>query len=135
MHVYEILAEPIRRRIVEVLASGEHTAGTIEQLIGTEFGVSRSAVQHHLALLKRHGWVDVRPEAAERWYRLEDDIIPSIQREAKRLRKRWDKRTGWREKTDPLSGWKSARTSPPSNRGRRGHGADPDDPWLHSQIS
>jgi DNA-binding transcriptional ArsR family regulator len=128
MHPFEILSEPIRRRIVEVLASGEHTAGTLEQLIGIEFGVGRSAVQHHLAALRRDGWVDVRAQEAERWYRLEEDIIPMLQDEVRRLRKIWNKRIGSRERRDPPLPPKVPRGEP-SRRGYRGHGSDPDDPW------
>jgi len=130
MHLYEILAEPIRRRIVEVLASGEHNAGTLEQVACCEFGVGRSAAQHHLRILKLNGWVDVRPELAERWYRLEDDVVPQIEAEAEHFRERWDQRIGWNEKTDPLQRWKPRVGSPASRRGRRGYGIDPDDPWI-----
>jgi DNA-binding transcriptional ArsR family regulator len=136
MHPFEMLGEPIRRRIVDVLASGEHTAGTLEQLIGIEFGVGRSAVQHHLALLRRNGWVDVRPQEAERWYRLEDDIIPVLQDEVRRLRKIWNKRIGSRERRDPPLPRKSPRPEPePSRRGYRGYGSDPDDPWRRLSLA
>jgi DNA-binding transcriptional ArsR family regulator len=130
MHPYEVMAEPIRRRIVEVLACGEHTAGTLEQLIMIEFGVSRSAVQHHLSYFKRNGWVDVRPELAERWYRLEPDVVPRVVKEAHRLRRLWRSRYGSIERRDPPIP-RSARKveSLPSRRGHRGHGDDPDDPW------
>ncbi|MCU1470340.1 MAG: transcriptional regulator [Glaciihabitans sp.] len=135
MHPFEVLAEPIRRRIVEVLASGEHTAGTLEQLVGLEFGVGRSAVQHHLSYLKRNGWVDIRPEMSERWYRLEDDIIPGLQSETRRLRKIWNNRIGSIERRDPPIPRRSTRPqSEPTKKGLRGHGCDPDDPWLHPDL-
>ncbi len=61
MHPFEILAEPIRRRIVEILASGEHFSGDIEAVIIHEFGVGRSAVQHHLAVFRRN-WRGLDPD-------------------------------------------------------------------------
>jgi DNA-binding transcriptional ArsR family regulator len=130
MHPFEVLAQPIRRRIVEILASGEHTAGTIEQIIAQEFGVTRSATQHHLAYLLRNGWVDVRADATERWYRLEDDAIPGLRKETRRLRRIWDARIGTIERRDPPLPRRFPRRQPqPSRLGYRGLGADPDDPW------
>ncbi len=126
MHVYEVLAEPIRRRIVDVLASGEHNAGDIVAIIVHEFGVTRAAVHHHLRLLRDHDIALVAEEWPNHAYRLADDFIPSLRRDAKRLERTWKKRIGWRAPTDPLP--KVVRTSA---RGRRGLGVDPDDPWRH----
>jgi DNA-binding transcriptional ArsR family regulator len=130
MHPFEVMADPIRRRIVEILASGEHTAGTIEEVIMIEHGVGRSAVQHHLAVFRRNGWVDIRPDMTERWYRLEDDIIPGLVKQTKWLLKRWNARIGSIERRDPpIPRAKPRAIPPPSKRGKRGHGVDPDSPW------
>jgi DNA-binding transcriptional ArsR family regulator len=126
MHIYEVMAEPIRRRIVEVLASGEHYVGDLELLIRLEFGVGRAAVQHHLKVLREHQFVRTRIDWPYRSYRLDDDFVHTLGREAKRLKRRWAARTGSGIRTDPL-----AKPSLPSRRGYRGHGADPDDPWRH----
>ena len=129
MHPFEVMAEPIRRRMVEILASGEHTSGTLEEIIMIEFGVGRSAVQHHLGVFKRNGWVDIRPDYTERWYRLEPDVVPGLVRETKRLRKLWNARFGALERRDPPI--PAPRVPLQRNpRGRRGYGADPDDPWY-----
>jgi DNA-binding transcriptional ArsR family regulator len=103
MHIYEVMAEPIRRRIVDVLASGEHNAGDLESLIVVEFGVGRSAVQHHLKLLRDHGFVVTREDWPFRSYRLEDRFVSRLLKPAKRLKNRWDRRIGWDVGTDPLS--------------------------------
>jgi DNA-binding transcriptional ArsR family regulator len=128
MHVYEVMAEPIRRRIVEILASGEHYAGDIEQVIIVEFGVGRSAVQHHLKLLRDHEFAHVHDEWPNHSYRLDDHFIALLERHARMLKGRWKRRTGRRVRVDPLAG-----VSIPSRRGRRGRGADPDDPWWRAQ--
>ena len=124
MHVYEVMAEPIRRRLVEILASGEHVAGDLEAIVMLEFGVGRAAVQHHLRLLRDHEFVTVNLDWPNHWYRLEDHFLKLLSREAKRLKRRWKHRIGWREPTDSIPP-----RSVPSTRGFRGHGADPDDPW------
>jgi len=122
MHPFEVMAEPIRRRIVEILASGEHYSGEIEAVICHEFGVGRSAVQHHLALFRTHNWVIVRDEEAMRGYRLNDAVLSMLEREVRFLRRRWRQRTGWKYGADPLA-------FIGSKKGRRGRKLDPDDPW------
>jgi DNA-binding transcriptional ArsR family regulator len=59
---FRMLASPVRRRIIEVLALGEHDTGNVEAVIQFEFGIGRAAVQHHLALLRQDGTVVVHPE-------------------------------------------------------------------------
>lgn len=130
MHIYEVMAEPIRHRIVEVLASGEHFAGDLESLIVIEFGVGRSAAQHHLKVLRDHGFVVTRDDWPFRSYRLEDDFVLRLMRQAQHLKRRWDRRIGWNAGTDPLSP-KLMPKLMPSSRGQRGRGVDPDNPWFY----
>jgi len=137
------MGEPIRRRIVEVLASGEHQVGNIEEVVSIEFGVGRSATQHHLCVLRQHDWVIVRAEETERHYRLAPEVIIRLEKEVRGLRKRWNRRTGWKDGLPPRVRRKNSAPAPPelrkysppaSKRGRRGHGIDPDDPWLHAEL-
>ncbi|MEE2035570.1 transcriptional regulator, partial [Rhodococcus sp. CC-R104] len=44
MHGFEVLADPVRRRVLELLAVGAHAAGEIGAAIGAEFGISQPAV-------------------------------------------------------------------------------------------
>lgn len=122
MHPFEVVSQPVRRRIVEMLASGEHFSGEIEAIVVHEFGVGRSAAQHHLAVLRRLNWVIVREEESLRGYRLNDDALVGLELEVKHLRKLWKRRIGWKDGADPL-------VSLPSKRGRRGRGMDPDGLW------
>lgn len=105
-----------------MLASGEHFSGEIEAVIIHEFGVGRSAVQHHLAVFREHNWVIVREEENMRGYRLNESALNRLKREIRFLRRRWRHRIGWKFGAEPL-------TPIPSNRGRRGRGIDPDNPW------
>jgi DNA-binding transcriptional ArsR family regulator len=133
MHVYEVMAEPIRRRIVEVLATGEHSVGILEALICLEFGVGRSAVQHHLKLMKLHNVILPIEAWPGRDYRLNDRFINKLEKQAKALRKSWKKRTGWNVPRDPLKDF-----DPPvlnqTGKGKRGHRRDPDDPWTGHPV-
>lgn len=125
MHPFEVLAEPVRRRLVELLASGEHTTGELEGVIIMEFGVGRSAVQHHLRVLRDAGWIDSRDDWPNRYFHLKHGVISHIERFVADFRRLWDHRVGW-------NGEERFQFEPQlSRKGRRGHGKDPDDIWLH----
>ena len=67
----EVAAEPTRRRLLQLLASGEHT---VTQL-ASQFPVTRSAISQHLAILAEVGLVAARKQGRERYYRLEEDGV------------------------------------------------------------
>lgn len=67
MSPFEALAEPNRRRILDLLREGERPAGDlVDALDLTQPGVSK-----HLRLLREAGLVSVRPDGQRRLYRLE----------------------------------------------------------------
>jgi DNA-binding transcriptional ArsR family regulator len=68
MHAFDILGDPVRRRILELLADGEHTSGEVVEVIGREFGISQSAVSQHLGVLREAGFAAVRSEGTRRIY-------------------------------------------------------------------
>jgi DNA-binding transcriptional ArsR family regulator len=69
MDPFAVLADPTRRRILEILAVGERSAGEITTLIQADAGVSQSAVSQHLGVLRNSGFASVRVEAQRRLYR------------------------------------------------------------------
>jgi len=102
VHPFEIMAEPVRRRIVDILASGEHTCGQIAAVVRNEFGISPTAVSKHLMKMLDSGFVDVREECASRYYRLSDRAIERLETEVRALRRKWWERIGWNETGDPM---------------------------------
>ena len=78
MHALDVLGDPVRRRILEVLAGGEHSAGALADVIGTEFGISQPAVSQHLRVLREQGFARVRVDGARRLYA----VVPAALREA-----------------------------------------------------
>ena len=126
MHVFEVVAEPIRRRLVEVLASGSHYLGDLEDVIRHEFGVSRAAVHHHLKVLRAHGAVLQHDDWPRSLYELDSAILEQLASELDHWDYLFDRRIGWRTPQDLLP---DETSGPASARGRRGHGLDPDDPW------
>lgn len=107
VHPFELLANPLRRRVVEVLAVGEHSAGTLCDLAEVEFGATRTAVAHHLAVLRKHGavWSSVDGvEPRSRNYRLNPEFLASLDSAVGELFERWEQRYGTAEGRGPLIG-------------------------------
>lgn len=71
MHAFDILGDPVRRRILELLADGEHASGAIVDVIQSEFGISQPAVSQHLRVLRESGFTAVRIDGTRRLYSIE----------------------------------------------------------------
>jgi DNA-binding transcriptional ArsR family regulator len=65
---FAALADPTRRRILELLAAGERTAGDVTAEVRAETGLSQPSVSQHLAVLREAGLVAVRIDGARRIY-------------------------------------------------------------------
>ena len=68
LHAFDVLGDPVRRRIMELLADGELTAGAITATIRGEFGISQPAVSQHLRVLRESGFAVVRADGSRRLY-------------------------------------------------------------------
>jgi DNA-binding transcriptional ArsR family regulator len=75
VHAFDILGDPVRRRILELLADGERAAGDVTAVVRREFGISQPAVSQHLRVLREHGFARVRPEGTRRLYALEPEPL------------------------------------------------------------
>jgi DNA-binding transcriptional ArsR family regulator len=73
MHALDVLGDPVRRRILEMLVDGELSAGEIGAVIQDEFGISQPAVSQHLRVLREHGFASVRPEGTRRLYAVQPE--------------------------------------------------------------
>ncbi len=71
MHAFDVLRDPVRRRILEVLADGEAPSGRVVEVIQREFGITQPAVSQHLKVLRDSGFASVRPDGARRLYAVE----------------------------------------------------------------
>ena len=128
MDHFEALAEPVRRRIIDILASGEHTSGQLADVIGFEFRISRTAVSKHLRVLRDAGLVDARAEEKWRWYRLDKPGFLALENAVAELKRKMDGAIGWdpdlRRKRDPLAmvpAYPAVPLRGPGRRPRRGH--------------
>ena len=86
--VMEALAEPNRRRIVELLQDGERSVG---ELVGGT-GLAQPAVSKHLRVLKDAGLVEVRREAQRRLYRIRPQPLAELDAWLEPYRKLWNER-------------------------------------------
>ncbi|MGZ8805051.1 MAG: ArsR/SmtB family transcription factor [Microbacterium sp.] len=68
MHALDVLGDPVRRRVLELLADGELSAGEVGAVIQREFGISQPAVSQHLRVLRESGFARVRAAGAKRLY-------------------------------------------------------------------
>jgi DNA-binding transcriptional ArsR family regulator len=84
----EALADPTRRRIVELLADGERSAGEL----AAEFSTSRPGVSRHLRVLRDQGLVTVRDEGRRRMYALDPQPLAELDEWLGRYRRFWTNR-------------------------------------------
>lgn len=68
MHAFDVLGDPVRRRILELLADGECSAGAVTDVIRAEFMITQPAVSQHLKVLRENGFALVRAEGTRRLY-------------------------------------------------------------------
>ena len=71
MHALDVLGDPVRRRLLELLAPGELSAGELGETVQHEFGISQPAVSQHLRVLREAGFATVRPDGTRRLYALD----------------------------------------------------------------
>jgi DNA-binding transcriptional ArsR family regulator len=68
VHAFDVLGDPVRRRILELLAGGERAAGEVTEVVRAEFGISQPAVSQHLKVLRENGFATVRAAGTRRLY-------------------------------------------------------------------
>ena len=89
VHAFDVLGDPVRRRILELLAGGEHTSGAITEVIRAEFGITQPAVSQHLRVLRESGFATVRPEGARRLYAVDAEPLRDVDAWLDRFRAYW----------------------------------------------
>ena len=88
---FDVLSDPVRRRILELLAKGEHTAGAVVDVIQREFGISQAAVSQHLNVLRQSGFANVRTAGQRRIYTVAAGPLQEIDSWLEQFRGFWEK--------------------------------------------
>jgi DNA-binding transcriptional ArsR family regulator len=92
VHAFDVLGDPVRRRILELLAQGEHASGEVVAVIADEFGISQPAVSMHLRVLRESGFASTRAEGARRIYALETGPLAEVDAWLSPFRAFWEQR-------------------------------------------
>jgi DNA-binding transcriptional ArsR family regulator len=78
VQAFEVLGDPVRRRILELIADGEVTSGDVCAVIRTEFGISQPAVSQHLRVLRDSGFATVRAAGTRRLYAVSPEPLREV---------------------------------------------------------
>ena len=90
MHVFEVLSDPVRRRILELLGRGEMASGEVVEAIGAEFGITQAAVSQHLKVLRESGFAQVRADAQRRLYSVDAAGLQAVDEWVGQFRGFWE---------------------------------------------
>src|SRR5262245_66481112 len=86
MHAFDVLGDPVRRRILELLAIRDNASGEIVAVIQREFKITQAAVSQHLKVLRESGFASVRAEGTRRIYALDSGPLQDVDAWLQRFR-------------------------------------------------
>ena len=89
MHAFDVLGDPVRRRILELLGEGEHASGEVVDVISKQFGITQSAVSQQLKILRESGFATVRAEGARRLYSVDARPLAEVDAWLSQFRRFW----------------------------------------------
>jgi DNA-binding transcriptional ArsR family regulator len=126
VHAFDVLGDPVRRRILELLADGEMPAGAIGAVVQKEFGITQPGVSQHLRVLRENGFTTVRAEGTRRLYAVDPTPLREVDRWLERYRHFWNQRLDALE-TELARGRRQARggADPAESRPARRSGTKP----------
>jgi DNA-binding transcriptional ArsR family regulator len=90
VEAFDVLGDPVRRRILELLAEGERSSGEVTEVIAGEFGIGQPAVSMQLRVLRESGFADVRPDGPRRLYALNSGPMAEVDAWLGRFRVFWE---------------------------------------------
>jgi DNA-binding transcriptional ArsR family regulator len=89
VHAFEVLGDPVRRRLLELLATGEQSSGELTTTVRGEFGISQPAVSQHLKVLRDNGFASVRSEGTRRLYAVRTEPLQDVDAWLNHFRRFW----------------------------------------------
>jgi DNA-binding transcriptional ArsR family regulator len=92
VHPFDVLGDPVRRRILDELTAGERTAGELAAAATAEFGITQPAVSRQLRILRDESFVAVRPDGTRRFYALAAEGIGAADAALAAYRPAWRQR-------------------------------------------
>ena len=92
MRAFDVLGDPVRRRILELLADSEHSSGEIVTIVQREYSISQPAVSQHLKVLRESGFAVVRADRQKRLYSIETAPLREVDQWLEKFRAFWEPR-------------------------------------------
>jgi DNA-binding transcriptional ArsR family regulator len=92
VEAFDVLGDPVRRRVLELLATGELAAGEVVDAVRQEFGISQPAVSQHLRVLRESGFANVRVDGNRRLYSVNPQRLDAVEEWIAGLRRAWEQR-------------------------------------------
>ena len=92
MQAFAVVADPVRRRILELLATGEHASGEIVTVVQGDFSITQAAVSQHLRVLRDNGFATVRAQGARRLYSVDTAGFGEVEAWLEGIRRQWNQR-------------------------------------------
>ncbi|HIY40003.1 MAG TPA: metalloregulator ArsR/SmtB family transcription factor [Candidatus Nocardiopsis merdipullorum] len=90
MHAFDVLGDPVRRRLLELLSQGELSSGELTSTVREEFEITQPAVSQHLRILRESGMAHVRAEGNRRLYSVDAESLRSVDRWLEPFRRFWE---------------------------------------------
>jgi len=92
VHAFDVLGDPVRRRILELLVAGERSSGEVVEVISEEFGIGQPAVSMQLRILRESGFASVRAEGRRRLYAIDPAPLAGVDAWLAPFRAFWEQR-------------------------------------------
>ncbi len=120
MHAFDVLGDPVRRRLLELMSEGEgeRSAGDLAGVVQDEFGISQPAVSQHLRVLRENGYASVRPQGARRLYAVDAEPLREVDAWLEGFRRFWTPRLAALE-TEIARGKRARRQQSTDDKERR----------------
>jgi len=89
MQAFDVLGDPVRRRILEALGEAEHASGEIVEIVRAEYDISQSAVSQHLKVLRENGFAAVTSDGTRRLYSIDTTGLRQVDEWLDGFRQLW----------------------------------------------
>lgn len=89
MHAFDVLGDPVRRRLLELLADHERSSGDMTTIVQREFGLTQPAVSQHLKVLRESGFASVRVDGSRRIYAVQAEPMQQVDAWLDKFRMFW----------------------------------------------
>lgn len=89
MQAFDVLGDPVRRRILEALVDTEHASGEIVEIVRADYDISQSAVSQHLKVLRDSGFAAVTSDGTRRLYSIDTTGLRQVDEWLDGFRQLW----------------------------------------------